>query len=54
MKIIRKRSGQKKEKVSRRVATAANEFGERAGKHFSERFVNRLPNVHGVRLWVVE
>ena len=54
MKIIRKGSGQKKEKVSRRVATAANEFGERAGKHFSERFVNRLPNVHGVRLWVVE
>lgn len=34
--------------------TAANEFGERAGKHFSERFVGRLSNIREVRLWVAE
>lgn len=54
MKIKFKKSGQKKEKVSQRVVTAANEFGERASKHFSERFVGRLPNIREVRLWVVE
>ncbi len=54
MKIKFKKSGQKKEKVSRRVLTAANEFGEKAEKHFAERFVRRLPNIKEVRLWVVE
>ena len=54
MKIKQKKSGQRKERVSQRILTAANEFGERAGKHFSERFVNRLPNIREVRLWVVE
>ena len=54
MKIKQKKSGQKKERVSRRILTTANEFGERAGKHFNERFVGRLPNIREVRLWVVE
>lgn len=54
MKIRQRKSGQRKERVSRRVATAANEFGERAGKHFSERFVGRLSNIREVRLWVAE
>ena len=54
MRIKSKKSGHSKERVSRRVTKAANEFGERAGKHFSERFVRRLPNIHEVRLWVVE
>ncbi len=45
---------QRKEKISRRILTTANEFGERAGKHFNERFVGRLPNIREVRLWVVE
>jgi len=54
MKIKLKKSGQSKEKVGRRVVTAANEFGERASKHFDKRFVKRLPNVHEVRLWVAE
>ncbi|MBP5656492.1 hypothetical protein J6X15_02830 [Candidatus Saccharibacteria bacterium] len=54
MKIKQKKSGQSREKVSQRLLTAANEFGERAGKHFNERFVDRLPNIREVRLWVVE
>jgi len=54
MRIKNKKSGRSKERVSRRVTKAANEFGERAGKHFSERFVRRLPNIREVRLWVVE
>ena len=54
MKIRQKKSGRSKERISRRVVTAANEFGERAGKHFSERFVGRLSNIREVRLWVAE
>ena len=54
MKIKQKKSGRNREKVSQRILTAANEFGERAGKHFNERFVDRLPNIKEVRLWVVE
>ena len=54
MKIKQKKSGRNKEKVSRRVVNAANEFGEKAGKHFSERFVGRLSNIREVRIWVVE
>ena len=54
MKIKQKKSGRSKEKVSRRVVNAANEFGEKAGKHFSERFVGRLSNIREVRIWVVE
>ena len=36
------------------MVNAANEFGEKAGKHFSERFVGRLSNIREVRIWVVE
>ena len=38
------KSGRSKERVGRRVVLAANEFNERAGKHFNERFVRRLEN----------
>ena len=34
--------------------TRANEFGEKAGDHFSTLFLQRLKNVREVRLWVVE
>ena len=34
--------------------TRANEFGEKAGDHFSTLFIQRLKNVREVRLWVVE
>ncbi len=54
MRIKSKKSGRNRERVGRRVTKVANEFGERAGKHFSERFVRRLPNIREVRLWVVE
>lgn len=48
------KSGRSKERVGRRVVLAANEFNERAGKHFNERFVRRLENIREVRIWVVE
>ena len=31
--------------------TRANEFGEKAGDHFSTLFIKRLKNVREVRLW---
>lgn len=36
------------------LLTRANEFGEKAGDHFSTLFIKRLKNVREVRLWVVE
>ena len=48
------KSGRSKERVGRRVVLAANEFNERAGKHFNERFVRRLENIREVRIWVAE
>ena len=54
MRKKQQKSGHSKERVGRRVVLAANEFNERAGKHFNERFVNRLENIREVRIWVVE
>ena len=52
MKLDYEKSGQKRRRRS--ISSRINEFGERLGKSFSERFLGRLENVHEVRLWVLE
>lgn len=52
MKLDYEKSGQNKRRGN--IVTRINEFGERLGKSFSERFLGRLENVREVRLWVLE
>lgn len=38
----------------KQISKLYHESADKVGKHFSEKFVSRLENVHQVRLWVVE